>query len=271
MRFSKDIVALGIAFACILVVIFGFIGKSLFFGPEPADLSQQPATQENIAEKYPSLPAEALRLKISKNEAVEIIDLRPQVLYTEEHIPYSKHKFISDLGEYSPENKDAEIIVIVLADDTVSMEQIDDRLKKTPFAYAFLEGGISSWKAINGNIISVGDPNSVVDRSKVSFKTAEETKALLDGPDRNLYAIIDIRGASSYRNGHIPGAINIPLDMLEEKRDSIPSGRQIITYGANDLDSFQSAVRLYDMNIFSSSAIENGFASWMEKKYDTEK
>ena len=271
MRFSKDIVAFGVAFAFILIVIFGFIGKSIFFRSEAPDPSQQTSERADTAKKYPSLPAEALRMKISKNEAVEIIDLRPPLFYTEEHIPYSKHKLLSDLGDYSPANADAEVIIVTLADDTVSMDQADARLKDKPFAYAFLEGGIASWKAINGNLISAGDPNSVVDRSKVSFKTAEETKALIDGPDKNLYAIIDTRKSSSYANGHIPTALNIPLDALEEHKNSIPSGRQVIVYGASDLDSFQSAVRLYDMNLFSPYALENGFAAWMAQKYDVEK
>ena len=271
MRLSKDLLAFGIALALILIVILGFIGKSVFFRTEPADTSNQSSNEKVASEKYPALPAEALRLKISKNETVEIIDIRPQVFYEEEHIPFSKHRSVSDLSIYTPENENAEIIIIALADDSVSMEQTDRILKNKPFAYAFLEGGIASWKAINGNIISAGDPNSVIDRSKVSFKTAEDIKKILDGSDRNLYAIIDTRKATSYQNGHIPTALNIPIDELERRRDDIPSGRQIIAYGVNDLESFRSAVRLYDLNTFSPTAIENGFASWMEKKYDVEK
>ena len=270
MRPSKDILTFGITFALILLVIVGFIGKSIFFQEKPIDQSQQSAT-EDILKKYPSIPAEALRLKMSKNDPVEVIDIRPQPLYAQEHIPYSRNAIIGELDRYVPENKDALVIVLTLSDDVASIEQADAILKDKPFTYAFLDGGIASWKAVSGNLISIGDPDSVVDRSKVSFKTAEETNAILTGADKNLYVIIDTRSASAYSAGHIPTAINIPLDKLEQKRDSIPSGRQAIAYGSDDLESFQAAVRLYDLNVFSSSAIENGFASWLEKKYEVAK
>ena len=271
MRPSKDLIVVGIAFVLILIVIFGFIGKSLFFRLKSTDSPSLSNQSEIAKKKYPSLPAEALRLKLAKNDPIEIIDIRPKTLYTEQHIPSSQHKNANDLAGYDPEKKDAEIIIIALPDDAASMEATDTILKNKSFPYAFLDGGIDAWKSIGGNLISVGDPNSVIDRSKVSFKTAEETKALLSGPDTNLYAIIDVRESSAYKNGHIPTALNIPLDTLEEQKKSIPSGRQIITYGANDLESFRAAVRLYDLNIFAPSAIENGFASWLEKKYDVEK
>lgn len=271
MRLSKDLFAVGTAFLFILAVIFGFIGKSIFYHGESGDTSSQTTLKDTDTKKYPSLPAEALRLKLSKNDPLEIIDLRPETLYREEHIPYSHHKTVADLTDYSPATTNVEVIIITLADDAVSMEQANVLLQGKSFPYAFLEGGIASWKALSGNMVSIGNPDSVVDRSKVSFKTAEETKTLIEGAEKNIYALIDVRSSSSYRNGHIPTAINIPLGELEQRKGDIPSGRQIIAYGADDLESFQAAVRLYDLNLFSPYAIENGFTAWLDKKYAVEK
>jgi rhodanese-related sulfurtransferase len=270
MRLSKDLVTFGIAFACIALVAIGFVGKSVFFHASTPDLSTITG-RDAAAKKYPTLPADALRLKMSKGDPIDIIDIRPQAFYAEEHIPFSHRMDMTDLSGYAPSKADTTIILIALADDMVSMEQANAILKNASVPYAFLEDGIASWKAINGNLVSVGDPNSAIDRSKVSFKTAEETKAVLDGGSKNFFAILDTRSASAYRSGHIPGAINIPLDELEGRMNDLPAGRQVITYGANDVDSFRSAVRLYDLNIFSPYAIENGFAAWTEKKYGVEK
>lgn len=42
--------------------------------------------------------------------------------------------------------------------------------------------------------------------------------------------IIDVRDATSYASGHIPGAINIPLASIQSYLDMIPKGKEIVTY-----------------------------------------
>ncbi len=41
---------------------------------------------------------------------------------------------------------------------------------------------------------------------------------------------VDVRDADSYANGHIPGAINIPLGQLESRAGELDKNRWIITY-----------------------------------------
>lgn len=270
MRSSKDLTTISIAFGCILLVIVGFIGKSILSGRDDGATSTNGNHSKPETKKYPTLPAEAFRLKLSKNDPMEIIDLRPKALYDDEHIPNAKYLTMQDLASYTPTIVNAEIIIITLTDDAVSMEQADALFRSKSLPYAFLEGGMAGWKAMSGNTVSIGNPNAVLDRAKVSFKTAEETKALLSGKDSALYVLIDVRSAALYQKGHIPRAHNIPLSELEQRRWDIPSGRHAIVYGATDLETFQAAVRLYDLNVFSAYAIENGFAGWTQKKYVTE-
>jgi len=42
--------------------------------------------------------------------------------------------------------------------------------------------------------------------------------------------VVDVRPASEYAAGHLPGAINIPLSELEERAASLPSNREIVAY-----------------------------------------
>ncbi|MBN1658193.1 MAG: rhodanese-like domain-containing protein [Anaerolineae bacterium] len=46
----------------------------------------------------------------------------------------------------------------------------------------------------------------------------------------NPPTVIDVRSAESYAESHIPGAITIPKDDLEESLDQIPRGRPVVTY-----------------------------------------
>ena len=42
--------------------------------------------------------------------------------------------------------------------------------------------------------------------------------------------VIDVREDDDYRAGHIPGALHIPADEIEERLDEIPRGRPVVTY-----------------------------------------
>jgi len=42
--------------------------------------------------------------------------------------------------------------------------------------------------------------------------------------------VIDVRGGDSYAQGHIPGAMHIPRDDLDESLDQIPRGKPVVTY-----------------------------------------
>lgn len=42
--------------------------------------------------------------------------------------------------------------------------------------------------------------------------------------------IVDVRTPEIYREGHISGTINIPLEELEDRMGEIPQDRPVVTY-----------------------------------------
>lgn len=56
--------------------------------------------------------------------------------------------------------------------------------------------------------------------------TASEAKAAADAGA----LIVDVRSEQAYREGHIKGAINIPLDQFPQRIGELPTDRKIITY-----------------------------------------
>lgn len=42
--------------------------------------------------------------------------------------------------------------------------------------------------------------------------------------------VVDVRSAESYAESHIPYAIHIPRDDLDESLDQIPKGKPVVTY-----------------------------------------
>jgi rhodanese-related sulfurtransferase len=56
-----------------------------------------------------------------------------------------------------------------------------------------------------------------------------DVETLLDG-DRPATLLLDVRAIEEFAAGHIPGAINIPIDELRSRLDELPRDAAIITY-----------------------------------------
>lgn len=58
--------------------------------------------------------------------------------------------------------------------------------------------------------------------------------------------IVDVRTASRFRQGHIPMAVNLPLERIEQGQVTFPRGRTLIVYCDTGGSSIQAARLLAD-------------------------
>jgi rhodanese-related sulfurtransferase len=56
-----------------------------------------------------------------------------------------------------------------------------------------------------------------------------DLKHLIDTGHTNLL-ILDVRSKDGYRQGHIPGAVHIPLDELPKRLRELPKEKEIVSY-----------------------------------------
>ena len=66
------------------------------------------------------------------------------------------------------------------------------------------------------------DPTSSVERVSLA-----DAKAALDSGEA---IFLDVRDSQSYEIGHIPGAVNIPLALLQNRANELDPNKWIITY-----------------------------------------
>lgn len=59
--------------------------------------------------------------------------------------------------------------------------------------------------------------------------------------------IVDVRGTERFRNGHIPMAVNLPLERIEQGNVNFPLRRTLIVYCDTGGSSIQAARLLADM------------------------
>jgi rhodanese-related sulfurtransferase/DNA-binding transcriptional ArsR family regulator len=98
------------------------------------------------------------------------------------------------------------------------------------------------------------------DRHALEPVPAEE---LLARAKKGLVTVLDVRPAEEYAAGHLPGAINVPLEKLEGYLAKLPKKREIIAYcrGPYCLMSFEAVAALRKRG-WKARRLEDGFPEW---------
>ena len=86
---------------------------------------------------------------------------------------------------------------------------------------------------------------------------------LLERAKKGLVTVLDVRPAAEYAAGHIPGAINVPLEKLESCLSRLPRRKEVVAYcrGPYCLMSFDAVDRLRQRG-WRARRLENGLPEW---------
>lgn len=78
--------------------------------------------------------------------------------------------------------------------------------------------------------------------------------------NREDYILVDVRTADEYHNGHVEGAVNIPVDELREKLSSLDKSKAIVVYCQVGLRGY-IADRILSQNGFIAYNVTGGYQS----------
>jgi ArsR family transcriptional regulator len=86
---------------------------------------------------------------------------------------------------------------------------------------------------------------------------------LMERSRAGLVTVLDVRPADEFALGHLPGALNIPLNELKARLTELDPGREIVAYcrGAYCVLSFE-AVSALRARGFKVRRLEEGFPEW---------
>ncbi len=97
-------------------------------------------------------------------------------------------------------------------------------------------------------------------RDELEPVPAEE---LLARARKGLVTVLDVRPEEEFAAGHLPGALNVPIDRLETSLARLPKSREVIAYcrGPYCLMSFDAVAKLRKRG-WKARRLENGFPEW---------
>jgi len=78
-----------------------------------------------------------------------------------------------------------------------------------------------------------------------------------------LVTLLDVRPEEEYAAGHLPGAINVPIDRLESYLSKLPKRKEVVAYcrGPYCLMSFEAVAKLRKRG-FKARRLEDGYPEW---------
>jgi rhodanese-related sulfurtransferase/DNA-binding transcriptional ArsR family regulator len=78
-----------------------------------------------------------------------------------------------------------------------------------------------------------------------------------------LVTVIDVRPPQEYAQGHVMGALNVPLDQLESRFGELPEDREVVAYcrGPWCVLSFEAVARLREAG-FQARRLQDGLPEW---------
>ena len=90
---------------------------------------------------------------------------------------------------------------------------------------------------------------------------------LLERVRDGLVTVLDVRPAEEYAAGHVPGAVNIPLQELEDRLEELENqegeNREIVAYcrGPHCVLAFDAVARLREKGM-AARRLEDGYPEW---------
>jgi len=264
----------------IVIISFGIIALVVILMFFKINLKEKNTEQKNVLETQKevdkiksakSINAAELLQRIQSKENITIIDIRSADEFEKEHLINSINLSSATINENI--SKLDKSLTYVLIDNTNTLEVMD--LVSSSFAEKdivnayYLNTGLAGWKNNFYPTVSAGNPESIIDQSKINYINTDELKALIE-KEKNLL-IIDVRDKNSFNTERIPKSINIALSDIEKKIKEIPIGKQVIVYDDNSFLAFSAAVRLFDLGRKRTFTLSDGFIKWKEKNYPIEK
>lgn len=98
--------------------------------------------------------------------------------------------------------------------------------------------------------------------SRTSLETLSRSE-LAEKMRREDVTVIDVRPKHEFNEGHIAGALNIPVDELPGKLNQLPKNREIVAYCRGPFCVFaDEAVELLHKNGYDARRLDEGYPEW---------
>jgi rhodanese-related sulfurtransferase len=208
-----------------------------------------------LAKALQPISIAAFKEKI-KDESVIILDTRDSVVFINGFIPGAVSigldgRFAEWAGMLLPFDKP-----ILMVTDTGKEEETAVRLARVGFSTVegYLEGSYAAWLAAGEKIDMIVE----IEADELAMDLPHDTKML----------VVDVRRETEFADGHIKGAVNIPLSEMTDPASmaDLDENKNIYVHCAGGYRSIIAASLLKRQGIHNLHNVQGGWAQIKEQK-----
>jgi rhodanese-related sulfurtransferase len=189
-----------------------------------------------------------------------LLDVRSKAAYIQEHVPGAVHleadNQISNRAGFVLQPGQP---VILMLDDEKVYRDVVLALARVGYdkVVGYLEGGMRAWRAARLPVTS-GDVEDVAPaRLAAMLKDG-------DGADKEVPFVLDVREPWEFGQGHVPGAVNIPLGQLPGRVAELSPERPVAVICAHGNRSQSAAALLGQKGFRKVYNVLGGTVGWQQ-------
>lgn len=118
-------------------------------------------------------------------------------------------------------------------------------------------------------VVPSSSPTAVIQELKripQGFYGIRDIDVLKTKLERESVVLVDVRQPSEYNQGHIPGAINIPLRELGDNLDRIPGDRPVILYCSTGYRTGIGVMALHLLGYDNVQGFPPSYEGWKQRQ-----
>ncbi len=194
-------------------------------------------------------------------QGATVLDVRPAAAFGTGHVPGSLNVGLGGtFASWCGSLVDAARPLVIVAEDPGGVEEAVTRLARVGIenVAGFLDGGIAAWDR-------AGLPLGRVPQLPV-----DELRAWTQEKAPGALQIVDVRRASEYGQGHVPGAVNIPLDRLGAGTAALKADLPTAVLCAGGYRSSAATSILQRQGLTDVYNVVGGTSAWVSAGYPAE-
>ena len=227
--------------------------------PMDVQINREGAPPLEAAPLPPGLAPE--KLEARRDAGACVLDVRPYAAFGAGHVPGSLNIGLGgQFASWAGTLLDAGREIVLVTEDEAQVREAVTRLARVGLekVIGYLAGGIANWDKAGKLLARI--PQMPVDELMAELRER-----------RPQLQILDVRRPAEYAAGHVPGAVNIPLDRLEAETLGLDGRRPTVVLCAGGYRSSAGTALLRRAGFDDLYNVVGGTSAWIAAGYPTER
>lgn len=193
-------------------------------------------------------------------EGAVLLDVRTASAFGTGHIPGSVNIGLGgQFASWAGTLIEAERTIVIAAEEESQVAEAVTRLARVGLekVVGYLDGGVAAWDRAGLTLATV--PQIPVDELREQIRERPE-----------VLQVLDVRRPAEYAAGHVPGAVNVPLDKLPSQAGSLDPSRPTAVICAGGYRSSAATSLLRRRGVADLMNVVGGTSAWVAAGYETE-